>query len=85
MYGWTEDKRKINLGKHGIDFKSVELFEWEGAKVFPDRRKQYPEERLVAYGRITRRLVCLVYTVESSHIHVISLRKANRREVERHG
>jgi uncharacterized DUF497 family protein len=53
--------------------------------IIPDRRKKYPEERLVAYGRITGRLHCLVYTVESRRIHVISLRKANKREVERYG
>jgi uncharacterized DUF497 family protein len=85
MYGWTEHKRKINLEKHGVDFKLVEFFEWEGAEVFPDRRKEYPEERLVAYGRITGRLHCLVFTVESGRIHVISLRKANKKEVKRYG
>jgi hypothetical protein len=85
MYGWSEYKRKINLEKHGIDFKLVELFEWEGAEVFPDRRKQYTEERLVAYGRITGRVHCLVFTVESGRIHVISLRKANKKEVKRYG
>lgn len=85
MYGWTDYKRKINLEKHGVDFRTVELFEWEGAVVFPDRRRKYPEERLVAYGRITGRLHCLVYTVASRRIHVISLRKANKREVERYG
>jgi uncharacterized DUF497 family protein len=67
------------------DFTVIELFEWEGTTVFPDQRKDYKEERLVAYGRITGRLHCLVFTVESDHIHLISLRKANKKEVKRYG
>lgn len=85
MYGWTEYKRKINLEKHGVDFAVAEFFDWEGATVFPDRRRKYAEERRVAYGRITGRLHCLVFSIESRRIHVISLRKANKREVERYG
>jgi uncharacterized protein len=85
MYGWTEHKRKINLEKHGIDFAVVELFRWEGAEVFPDRRREYKEERFIAYGRVTGRLHCLVFTVLPDRIHVISLRKANKKEVKRYG
>jgi len=28
LYEWDEDKRKINIEKHGIDFAATEQFGW---------------------------------------------------------
>ncbi|WP_016611246.1 BrnT family toxin, partial [Yersinia pestis] len=47
-------------------------------------RKEYPERRFQALGYIEERLHMLVFTPRNGKVHVISLRKANSREVKRY-
>jgi len=85
-YEWDERKRKSNLEKHGIDFSAIHLFVWECATIFSDQRIDYEEPRMVAYGNINRRLVVVVYTLRGDEtIRLISMRKANKREVIKYG
>ena len=85
IYEWDPQKRQENLDKHGVDFAAIDDFELENAAIFLDRRRDYREPRYVAYGLIGDRLYCLVFALRGEKIRVISLRKANRREVKRHG
>jgi uncharacterized DUF497 family protein len=80
-YEWDDDQAERNLDKHGIDFGAVEDFEWDKAVVFEDDREDYGECRYQAYGPIHGRLVVLAYTMRGAACRVISVRKANRREV----
>jgi len=57
-------------------------FEWEGALVLEDNRKDYGETRYCALGYIDLRLYHIVVTYRNDIIRVISLRKANKREVK---
>jgi len=84
-YEWDDTKRKVNLARHGIDFAAIKSFEWEDATIFEDQRKDYNEKRMVAYGYIKGRLVAVVYTERKTTSRIISLRKANSREVKRYG
>ena len=81
-YEWDEDKRRANLEKHGIDFSAVYDFDWATATFLPDDRSG--EYRTKAYGLIEERLHLLVYTVRGDRTRIISLRKANSREVRRY-
>lgn len=74
-------KDQANRDKHGISLALAAAFEWNGALVFPDARKVYGEDRMIAYGVIGNRLHCLVYTMRGNLLRAISLRKANQREV----
>ena len=49
-----------------------------------DLRKKYGERRFQALGLIAGRLHAMVFTPRADKIHVISLRKANRREMRRY-
>ncbi len=49
-----------------------------------DVRRDYGEPRFQALGEIDGRLHMLVFTPRSGDVHVISLRKANRREIKRY-
>ena len=49
-----------------------------------DLRKEYGERRFQALGLIAGRLHAMVFTPRAGKIHVISLRKANRREMKRY-
>ncbi|GAD09141.1 uncharacterized protein conserved in bacteria [Gluconobacter frateurii NBRC 103465] len=78
-YDWDETKRLSNIEKHDVDFMSAENFEWEVALVSASRSSGEP--RLVALGPIGDRLHVLVFSIETRIVRIISLRKANKREV----
>jgi uncharacterized DUF497 family protein len=63
----------------------VERFEWETARVVEDTRRDYGETRLQVLALLDGRLYAAVVTPRGEDLRVISLRKANRREVERYG
>ena len=82
MYEWDEGKRESNREKHGVDFAEAEEFDWEGAFVIPDSRADYGEPRYRAMGFIGRRLYALAFTLRGGTVRILSLRKANPREVK---
>ena len=63
-------------------------FEWETAVVWPDTRRDYGEARMVALGYIGLRIMALVFVdrppEQPTERRIISLRKANTREVKRY-
>lgn len=77
-------KNERNISSRGISFEAAEQFEWDTALVAEDLRKEYGERRFLALGLIEGRLHAMVYTPRAGKVHVISLRKANRREVRRY-
>jgi uncharacterized DUF497 family protein len=84
QYSWTQAKREINLARHHIDFSAVQDFDWNTALLFPDLRWDYGESRMIAFGKIGERLHVLVYTPRGPLTHIISLRKANDREIRKY-
>ena len=80
-YDWDAEKARANLDKHGVPFEAVEGFDWAGAVEAEDVRYDYGETRMQALGLIGDRPHVLIYTRRGDTIRVISLRKANRREL----
>jgi len=78
-YDWDETKRLSNIEKHSVDFVSAEDFEWDAAFIRAGQSSNEP--RLVALGPIGDRLHVLVFSIETRTVRIISLRKANKREV----
>ena len=74
------EKHDRNVRERGISFEQARDFEWDGALVWRDTRRDYSEERFIALGLIGKRLHSLVFTVRGDAVRIISLRKANRRE-----
>jgi uncharacterized protein len=83
-YEWDEKKALKNLAKHGVSFAVCERFDWHKAIIHIDDRQPYGEERRLAIGPIDGRYHALVYTRRNRRVRIISLRKANEREIERH-
>jgi uncharacterized protein len=77
-------KNERNIASRGISFEVAEQFEWDTAMIAEDLRKEYGEPRFQALGFIAGRLHAMVFTPRAGKIHVISLRRANRREVRRY-
>ena len=78
-YEWDEAKRELNLAKHDVDFSVVETFDWLTAKSKQSDRRG--ESRMAATGFIGSRLYRVIFTERGDLIRIISLRKANPREV----
>ncbi|USX16141.1 BrnT family toxin [Oxalobacteraceae bacterium OTU3CAMAD1] len=81
---YTHDPKKLaqNVAKHGVWFDIAEGFDWEHAIVRVDSRNDYREPRLVSIGPIGNRLYVMVFSLRETAVRIISLRKANRREVK---
>jgi uncharacterized DUF497 family protein len=79
-YDWDEAKRQSNIAKHGVDFVVAEGFEWDVAFIMTSQSANEP--RLVAVAPISLRLHVLVFSIETRTVRIISLRKANKREVK---
>ncbi|MFQ1083777.1 BrnT family toxin [Bordetella trematum] len=77
-------KNDKNIAERGLSFELAHGFEWNSALVIEDARQDYSEVRYQALGKIEERLYMLVFTVRDEAIRVISLRKANSREVARY-
>lgn len=78
---WDTAKRIRNLEKHGCDFSIVESFNWEAAVTREDTRMDYGERRFVSISIIGDRHYVAVWTERAGACRLISLRKANSREV----
>jgi len=77
-------KNARNIDVHGISFERASEFAWDTAFNVEDRRRDYGETRFQAYGLIDARVHVLIYTPREDRLHIISLRKANKREVRRY-
>ena len=78
-------KNAANVRRRGLPFSLVrDEFDWATAQVIEDTRRTYGERRYCAFGKIGMRLHSVVYTPRAGVMHVISLRKANRREEKRY-
>lgn len=75
-------KDESNLDKHGVSLADADGFEWETAVVRGDTRKQYAEPRFKTTGYIGDRLHVMLFCLRAETVRVISLRKANSREVK---
>ncbi len=60
----------------------MEIFEWQTAAISPSPRRG--EARYVALGYIGDRLHYVVYTMRGGKCRIISLRKANSREIRQY-
>lgn len=78
------DKGARNVAKHGVSLGDAASLNWRSVLASADRRRDYGEQREVGFGLIGERLFCVVFVQQSNAHRIISLRKANSREVKRY-
>ncbi|MDD5027908.1 MAG: hypothetical protein AUJ20_10450 [Comamonadaceae bacterium CG1_02_60_18] len=83
---YEHDPKKLaeNVTKHLVWFELAESFDWGTAQIEQDSRRSYSETRFVATGLIAQRVHVLIFCFRETKIRLISLRKANPREVKRY-
>ena len=77
-------KSERNERERGLTLSLVGQLDWSGAVIEVDERKEYGEQRYRVLGFIGDRLYAVVFTPRAGKVHVISLRKANKREVKQY-
>ena len=82
MITWDEPKRRTNLRRHGFDFGDAEEVFDGITYTYEDDRLAYGEPRFVTLGLLREIVVSIVHTEDGDDIHVISMRKATKRERE---
>ncbi len=83
-FDWDNGKDAANRAKHGVSLAMAARLDWEESTVVPDHRRDYGEERFRLGGLLEGRLHICIFTIREGRIRIISLRKANAREVRRH-
>jgi uncharacterized DUF497 family protein len=68
------------IAERGLPFQLVADLGWETAVVWEDVRHDYGERRMRALAFLGGRLHAVVVTFRGDATHVISFRKANRKE-----
>ena len=80
-FSWNDKKARSNLAKHEIDFVDARLvFEDDLAFDVYDDREHYGEDRFNTVGMVNGQLLSVAHTERKGRIHLISARKANKRE-----
>lgn len=78
------EKDAINIAKHGVSMGMASELDWESAQLWQDTRIEYGEVRMIALALMKTRLFYVVFTDRGDYRRIISLRKANDREVKRY-
>lgn len=74
-------KNARNIADRGLSFERVAELDWETAAAQEDTRKDYGETRIQVLAYLGERLHAAVITMRGDAVHVISFRKASRKEV----
>ena len=77
-------KNNTNIAKHGVSLQLAELLEWDTLWAKRDVRQDYAELRVIGFAYIELRLFCVIFVDCGDVRRIISLRKANPREVNRY-
>lgn len=74
IFEWDEDKRVLNIQKHGVDFRDLEsLFNGITVTLLDER---FAEERFVSFGMLNYQVLAVAHTESDDLIRIISARRA---------
>ena len=74
-------KDASNKARHGVSLALAGELDWEAALVWVDDRFEYGELRMIALAPKTGTLYYVAFVERGEARRIISLRRANRREV----
>lgn len=83
MNSWDENRRTATLLNRGLDFADADAVFDSVVATIPDLRKDYEEPRYITVGLLNGRHVVVVWTPRGSDRRIISMRKANAKEIRR--
>jgi len=78
-FEWDDNKNKVNITKHGIDFVDAKEI-WQGKVMEFPSPQDHNEERIIAIGLYKERCITVIYTWRDNIRRLISARKARENE-----
>jgi uncharacterized protein len=75
-------KDAANLAEHGVSLAEAAHLNWDWLLCRPDGRRDYGELREVGFAPLADRVYCVVFVQQGRSFRIISLRRANAREVK---
>lgn len=82
-YEWNEDKRIVNLKKHGLDFKDAPMVYEHPDKLTVESLRN-GELRKIDIAEVRGLIITLIYTERHDYIRIISFRRASKKERRYH-
>lgn len=76
-------KRAETLARRGVDMAEAALVFEDEILTVADDRQDYGEPRFITVGRLRGRMIYLAWTPRGDIRRIISMRKANDREIAR--
>lgn len=83
-FDFDPNKNRVNLEKHGLSLSLAQELDWDAALLWIDDRQDYGETRVLALAPKTEILYYVAFVDRADARRIISLRRANRREVKRY-
>ena len=83
-FDFDPTKDRLNTEKHGLSLALAASLDWANALLWMDVRRDYGENRVLALAPQTGILYYVAFVDRGEVRRVISLRRANRREVKRY-
>ncbi len=74
-------KDAANIAKHGVSLADAQHLNWDWLCCRPDVRRDYGEAREIGFAPLGERVHCVVFVQQGDAFRIISLRRANSREV----
>jgi uncharacterized DUF497 family protein len=78
------NKSRANYFKHGIVLEFAQYLEWANKMVWIDDRHNYNEDRMRGLVPLEGKIYAVVYVLRAESTRMISLRKANNREMTKY-
>lgn len=81
---FDQEKRHQTLEVRGLDFARANEIFTDAVADIEDMRHAYGEQRYKTYGFLDGRLTVVVWTARGMKRRIISMRKANEREIKKY-
>lgn len=81
-YSWDSDKREETIKARGLDFVALADFVFADADIVirEDNRKDYGEQRYLAYAMVGEARLCLCFTPRDGKKHLITIFNIHKKE-----
>ena len=83
-FEWDTEKRRSARSERGLDFADVARIDPTAIQTDLDRRRDYGEDRYLSVGPLDGPLVVICWTPRGGRTRIISMRKANDREIRKY-
>ena len=83
-YSWNPEKREMNIKERGLDFVLLaeDIFSSPDLVIRPDIRREYDEDRFLAFALVEGKRLCLCFAPREDKIHLITIFKMHKKQWE---